>query len=163
MAKPKKNRVVLKPPSVLFYKPQGVPLAQLRRVVLEVDEYEAIRLVDKEGLQQNEAAERMDISRATCARILESAHRKIGEALTGGMAIEIAGGSFTFTNNRYRCADCGMLWELPADEPTPDQGLACPACKSSRFTDLGAAIGPGRMMRGRGGYHRYGGGRRGAG
>jgi len=162
MAKPKKNRVVLRPPVVLFYKPQGIPLSRLERVVLEVDEYEAIRLVDKEGLQQHEAAERMGVSRATCARILDSAHRKIGEALTGGMAIEIAGGSFTFKNNRYRCADCGTLWERPADEPAPDHGLVCPACKSDRFTDLGEAIGHRRMMIGSGGRHRRGAGRRSA-
>ncbi|UCG00251.1 MAG: DUF134 domain-containing protein, partial [Spirochaetaceae bacterium] len=52
MAKPKKERNVLFPPAVFFFKPQGIPLVQLQKVILNVDEYEAIRLVDYEGLDQ---------------------------------------------------------------------------------------------------------------
>lgn len=93
MPKPKKDRFVLQPPSVVYFKPQGIPLFQLDQVVRSVDEYEAIRLMDYESLQQVEAAQRMKVSRATCARILESAHRKIAAALTEGKAIRIEGGN----------------------------------------------------------------------
>lgn len=57
---------MLQPPSVVYFRPQGIPLFQLEQVVLDVDEYDALRLVDLEGLQQQEEAERMKVSHATC-------------------------------------------------------------------------------------------------
>jgi predicted DNA-binding protein (UPF0251 family)/DNA-directed RNA polymerase subunit RPC12/RpoP len=142
MSKPKKNRFVLQPPTVAYFKPQGIPLFQLEQVVLEVDEYEALRLVDREGLQQVQAAERMKVSRATCARILESAHRKIAEALTGGKAIRIEGGSFVLGRNRYRCRECGTFWEIPLSQQAAETGrMACPRCRSEKVLDLGREVG----------------------
>jgi predicted DNA-binding protein (UPF0251 family) len=127
---------------VAYFKPQGIPMFQLEQVVLSVDEYEALRLVDLENLQQQEAAERMKISRATCARILEGAHRKVAEALTAGKAIRIEGGSFVLGSNRYRCRQCGTFWEIPARE-APSGPLSCPRCKSDKVMDLGRQVGHG--------------------
>ena len=167
MPKPKKDRFVLQPPSVVYYKPQGIPLFQLEQVILGVDEYEAIRLVDNEGLQQQEAAERMKISRATCARILERAHHKIAEALTDGKAIRIEGGSFVLGRNRYRCRQCNTLWEIPLKEDSKGpQQLACPRCKSDRVMNLGREVGLRGAFPGSGlgpGGGRRGWGRRGSG
>ncbi|MEE8591774.1 MAG: DUF134 domain-containing protein, partial [Spirochaetia bacterium] len=59
MAKPKKDRRVQYPPSVVYFKPQGIPMFQLEQEILTVDEYEAIRLVDKDGLDQEQAAKQM--------------------------------------------------------------------------------------------------------
>jgi predicted DNA-binding protein (UPF0251 family) len=147
MPKPKKDRFVLQPPSVVYFKPQGVPLFQLEQVVLGVDEYEALRLVDMEGLQQQEAAERMKVSRATCARILEGAHRKVAEALTVGKAIRIEGGNFVLGSNRYRCRECNTSWEirLSGREQAP-QPLSCPRCRSDKVMDLGRQVGHGAVM-----------------
>jgi predicted DNA-binding protein (UPF0251 family) len=144
MPKPKKDRFVLQPPSVVYFKPQGIPMFQLEQVVVGVDEYEALRLVDLEGLQQQEAAERMKISRATCARILEDAHRKVADALTTGKAIRIEGGNFVLGSNRYRCKECSIFWEIPlrGGKPSP-QALSCPSCKSEKITDLGRQVGHG--------------------
>lgn len=61
----------------------------LEEITLELDEFEAIRLKDHEGLYQDAAAEKMKISRQTFGRILESAHKKIAEALVNGKAIRI--------------------------------------------------------------------------
>jgi predicted DNA-binding protein (UPF0251 family) len=129
---------------VVYFKPQGIPMFQLEQVVVGVDEYEALRLVDLEGLQQQEAAERMKISRATCARILEDAHRKVADALTTGKAIRIEGGNFVLGSNRYRCRECSTFWEIPmrGGEPAP-QALSCPSCKSEKITDLGRQVGHG--------------------
>ncbi len=149
MPKPKKDRFVLQPPSVAYFKPQGIPLFRLEQVVLALDEYEAIRLVDREGLQQAEAAQRMKVSRATCARILDSAHRKIAEALTEGKAIRIEGGSFVLGRNRYRCRRCDAFWETPVEEAALAQPV-CPHCKSESVTDLGREVGSARGP-GRGG------------
>jgi predicted DNA-binding protein (UPF0251 family) len=147
MPKPKKDRFVLQPPSVVYFKPRGIPMFQLEQVVLGVDEYEALRLVDLEGLQQKDAAERMKVSRATCARILEDAHHKVAEALTAGKAIRIEGGNFVLGSNRYRCRECGTFWEIPLrGTQTPPQPLSCPHCRSDKVMDLGRQVGlPGAL------------------
>ncbi len=64
----------------------------MEEVTLTVDEFEAIRLADLEGLYQADAAEKMNISRQTLGRILESAHKKIADALVHGKALLIKGG-----------------------------------------------------------------------
>ena len=94
MPRPQKRRWIGSWPGAEFFKPRGIPLAGLEVVSLTVDEYEAIRLADREGMEQAQAAELMKISRPTFGRILNSAHHKIAEALTSGKAIRIGGGSF---------------------------------------------------------------------
>jgi predicted DNA-binding protein (UPF0251 family) len=79
-------------PQANYYKPRGIPLSVLEEVTLTVDEFEAIRLADLEGLYQADAAEKMNISRQTLGRILESAHKKIADALVHGKALLIKGG-----------------------------------------------------------------------
>jgi len=81
-------------PQSSYYKPRGIPLAVLQHVTLTVDELEAIRLTDLQGMYQAQAAERMNISRQTLGRILESAHKKIADALVNGKALSIQGGPF---------------------------------------------------------------------
>ncbi len=78
---------------VRFFKPQGIPLAQLKESVVTEDGLEAIRLADVEGLYHDEAARRMGVSRATFGRVLESARRAVGDAITGGKALRIEGGN----------------------------------------------------------------------
>jgi len=84
-------------PEATYYKPQGVPLRVLEQVALTVDELEAIRLADLEGLYQEEAAKRMNVSRQTFGRIVEAAHRKVADALVHGKALSIEGGSVEVT------------------------------------------------------------------
>jgi predicted DNA-binding protein (UPF0251 family)/DNA-directed RNA polymerase subunit RPC12/RpoP len=156
VARPKKERRVLQPPAVAFYKPQGIPLVHLQRVVLNVDEFEAIRLVDYESLDQEEAAKRLGVSRPTCARIVEDAHKKIAEAITQGKAIQIEGGKFVLLRNLMRCSDCGQVWETVIENEKEDaskeneETLQCPQCSSIRIIDLGKAVGG---MRGPGWRH----------
>lgn len=69
----------------------------LEQVALTVDELEAIRLADLEGLYQEEAAQRMNVSRQTFGRIIEAAHRKVADALVHGKALSIDGGSIEVT------------------------------------------------------------------
>ncbi|BDU72780.1 DUF134 domain-containing protein [Mesoterricola silvestris] len=82
-------------PGVRYFKPRGVPLADLEEVSLAFEELEALRLAHQEGLYQQEAAERMGVSRATFGRVLDAAHRKITRALVGGLALRIEGGAYT--------------------------------------------------------------------
>jgi len=76
-------------PDVIYFKPQGIPLRMLEEVVLRADELEALKLYDVDGLEQTKAAEKMEISQPTFARILDSANKKIAEALVKGKAIRI--------------------------------------------------------------------------
>ena len=92
MPRPRQCRRVAWLPQVTYYKPVGVPLAMLRQVALTVDELEAIRLAELEGLYQEQAALKMNVSRQTFGRILDSAHTKVADALTHGKALSIEGG-----------------------------------------------------------------------
>jgi len=98
MTRPIKFRRVGFKPNVSYFKPAGVPMAQLEEVVLTMDEFEAIRLKDVEELDQVEAAEKMNISQPTFNRILGSARNKIADAIVNGKAIRIEGGHYKFTN-----------------------------------------------------------------
>jgi predicted DNA-binding protein (UPF0251 family) len=73
LARPRKPRRVACRPGVTYFKPQGIPLRFLEEVQLSVDELEALRLKDLEGMEQEEAAGEMNISRQTFQRILEDA------------------------------------------------------------------------------------------
>lgn len=89
MPRNKSHRCIDFDPEVTYFKPRGIPMKMLEEIILERDELEAIRLRNFEGLYQEQAAEKMKISRQTFGRILESAHRKIAEALINGKAIRI--------------------------------------------------------------------------
>jgi predicted DNA-binding protein (UPF0251 family)/predicted Fe-Mo cluster-binding NifX family protein len=78
-------------------KPAGVSCKDLEEVRLACDEVEAVRLADLEGLYHEAAARRMGVSRATYGRILESAHRKIADALLNGKALRLEGGDASKT------------------------------------------------------------------
>jgi predicted DNA-binding protein (UPF0251 family) len=92
MPRPRHCRRVAQLPQANYYKPRGIPLSVLEEVILTVDEFEAIRLTDLEGLYQADAAEKMSVSRQTLGRILETAHKKIADALVHGKALLIKGG-----------------------------------------------------------------------
>lgn len=92
MPRPRQCRRVGWLPQATYYKPRGIPLAVLRQVDLSVDELEAIRLADVEHLYQEQAAQRMNVSRQTFGRILDAAHAKVADALVHGKALSIQGG-----------------------------------------------------------------------
>ena len=131
MARPRNCRRVGLMPGNDYFKPRGIPLSMLEEVILSVDEYEAIRLADLEGLYQEQAAEKMKVSRQTFGRIIESAHKKVAEALVKGKALKIEGGEFEMAAMRkFRCYDCQHSWELPYGTGRPGN---CPSCKSGNI------------------------------
>jgi len=89
MPRPKLCRKIGFSPNVRYFKPQGIPLRILDEVELTLEEMEAIRLKNMEGLEQIEASEKMKTSQSTFQRILASAYKKITEALVEGKAIKI--------------------------------------------------------------------------
>ena len=117
-------------PQITYFKPAGVPLAHLQEIRLSVEEAEAIRLKDLEGLEQEECAQRMHISRPTFHRVLESARKKVAESLISGKAIRIDGGKFEMATSRFRCDDFGHEWDVPFETMTTNPPSACPECDS---------------------------------
>jgi predicted DNA-binding protein (UPF0251 family)/predicted Fe-Mo cluster-binding NifX family protein len=97
MPRPFKCRRVAFRPWVTYFKPAGIPLSELEEVVISVEEAEALRLKELEGLEQEKGAEKMSVSRPTFQRTLASARRKIADGLLNGKAIRIEGGNFEFT------------------------------------------------------------------
>ena len=93
MPRPCKCRIIEGSPAVVYFKPRAVPLCELEEVELSLDEFEALRLADFEGLYQQEAAGRMKISRQTFANIVRGARRKVADALVHGKALKIMGSS----------------------------------------------------------------------
>ena len=100
MPRPKKPRFVSGYPTLTAFVPQGVPLSG--EVFLSIEELEAIRLSDFEGLDQETAANMMEVSRQTYGRILAKARNTIGEALVTGKALRVAGGTYEFRGMRRR-------------------------------------------------------------
>jgi len=89
MPRRKIPRCVRFKPNVYYFKPQGIPLRFLEEIVLFSDELEALKLYEVDGLVQTAAAKKMKISQPTFARILESANKKIAQAIIEGKAIRI--------------------------------------------------------------------------
>jgi predicted DNA-binding protein (UPF0251 family)/predicted Fe-Mo cluster-binding NifX family protein len=92
--RPSKCRRVEFLPEITYFKPAGVPLKNLEKISMSVAEAEALRLKDLEGLEQEEGAAKMNVSRPTFQRIVATARKKIADALLNGKAIRIEGGNF---------------------------------------------------------------------
>lgn len=103
MGRQKKKRMVEQAPCANFYKPQGIPMRELEILVLTVEGLEAMRLVDCEGMQQVEAADRMGVSRPTLGRVLSEARKIVATALSGGKAIRVEGGEYFLASERTAC------------------------------------------------------------
>ena len=154
IGRPPKHRRVAFVPDVTYFKPAGIPLRILEEVNLSVEEAEAIRLKDLEGLEQEECAQKMNISRPTFQRVLASARQKIADALLSGKAIRIEGGNFELAMRRFRCLQ-GHEWDVPSELMAPGPPHACPKCNDSNILPLQPpGFGWGRRGRGR---HRGGG------
>lgn len=109
MPRPKRKRLVNRPPIMEGFKPFGIPMTELEPVILFYEELEAIRLLDYDGMTQVEAARSMLVSRPTLTRIYEKARRSIAAALVEGKAIFIEGGDYHTNEFWYRCESCFQL------------------------------------------------------
>ncbi len=75
-------------------------------IIMSVDEYETIRLIDKEGLNQEECADRMGIARTTAQLIYNNARRKLADCVTEGRVLHIEGGNYDICNGNAFCPNC---------------------------------------------------------
>ncbi len=99
MPRPTKCRRVCSFPQTLAFTPSQ-NAEENEPVILTVDEYETIRLIDKEGLSQEQCSNRMQIARTTAQKIYENARRKIADALVEGLSLEIRGGEYQLCDGR---------------------------------------------------------------
>lgn len=124
MPRPKQCRKIGSPPLMIGFKPFGVPRSEIEEIVLQYDEYEAIKLLDYEGMLQEQAAEKMNVSRPTLTRIYENARKTIAKAFVEGKMIVIEGGNVDFGREWYRCRKCHKLIE------GLENHTACRHCRS---------------------------------
>ena len=151
MARPVKLRCVAQLPSTGFFRPVGPAANVLQKVCLSVEEIESVRLKDLEGLEQEECAQEMHISRPTFHRILELARKKLADALINGKAIQIEGGNFGLPQSRFRCNNDGHEWNVPFEVLASRTPLSCPVCFGANIQPLpsfGFGRGYGRRFRG---------------
>ena len=145
--RPVNCRSVAALPKVTCFMPEGIPPARLQNVVLSVDEVEAMRLADMLGMYQAEAAEKMNVSRQTFGRIVQSARKKVAEALVEGKTICIEGGNIEHAcrgghaegENICVCLWCGF--EKPHIDGVPCRTELCPEChkpliRKGRFSSV---------------------------
>ncbi|MFC1728626.1 DUF134 domain-containing protein [Nanoarchaeota archaeon] len=134
MVRPKLRRRIRFRGNFHYFKPQAIPLRELQEIVLSIDEFESVRLRDKLGLDQIKSAEKMNISQPTFHRILESARKKIAEAIVDGKAIKIHGGECKMPNKDGTGPD--------GEGPRTGRGLGnCPPSDKEKTT-RGRGLGP---------------------
>lgn len=92
IGRPKKCRCVGQKPKVRCFVPYGLGLGISKEIVLDIDECEALCLADRQGMYQADAAKKMKISRQTFGNIIESARKKVSEAVLCGRVLRIGEG-----------------------------------------------------------------------
>lgn len=123
--RPKTTRRIGRFPVSDAFKPRGIPSAILSEVVLSLDEVEALRLADLEGMYQEDAANSMGVSRQTFGRIVTSARGKVANALVNGKMIRMEGGYYEEVEGKVVfCSNCGT--------PIPDELDSVNECSSCR-------------------------------
>ncbi len=89
-------------PKTIYFKPAGIPLGDIREIVIGQDEVEAMRLKDLLGYPQEKAAAQMEVSQPTFHRLINTAHQKIADAVINGKALRIEGGNVAFREEMVR-------------------------------------------------------------
>jgi uncharacterized protein len=113
MPRPMKWRTVCCLPQFNEFIPAGAPHCRREAVVMTVDEYETIRLIDLQSLSQEECAGNMRIARTTAQQIYASARRKIARALVNGLALRIEGGEYRLCDGESPRRGCGACRRRP--------------------------------------------------
>lgn len=107
MPRPKKCRKVCCLPPISEFVPAGEGGPCREAVVMTVDEYETVRLIDNEGFTQEECSKYMNIARTTVQQIYDGARKKIARALVEGLPLKIEGGDYHLCDGSERYCGCG--------------------------------------------------------
>jgi predicted DNA-binding protein (UPF0251 family)/DNA-directed RNA polymerase subunit RPC12/RpoP len=131
MPRKKRNRRIQLPPTIKGMSVSGVRGRRTNEVILHLEEYEAIRLLDYKNLTQEEAAVFMDVSRPTLTRIYEEARNKVATAFVEGRDLIFRGGEFYFEKNWYKCNYCSASFTDNSENVSN-----CPVCNSNEIISL---------------------------
>ncbi len=126
--RPKRRRWLEEPPFNAGFVPLNGEYDPGEGIVLLFEEYEALRLSDYQGLPQEEAARRMQVSRPTFTRIYKTTREKIARAFVENKPILIEGGHVDFQESWYRCHNCGCVFKLGTEE---ENRKGCRVCGSN--------------------------------
>ena len=107
MPRPRKWRNVCRLPPVDSFIPQAPDAATGEAVVMTVDEYETIRLIDQMGFTQEECAVQMNVARTTVQGIYNDARKKLADVLVNGKSLIIRGGDYTICDSKEEACACG--------------------------------------------------------
>ncbi|MGI6702820.1 MAG: DUF134 domain-containing protein [Clostridia bacterium] len=129
MARPIKCRKVEFFPENTYFIPLGKKKCDVEEITLKLEELEAMRLKDIEGLNQEECAERMHVSRQTFQNVIDSARKKVAIALTQGNAIHISGGHYTSGLCKFKCVNCGKVYSMNYEQDR----YTCPSCGANEI------------------------------
>jgi uncharacterized protein len=132
MPRRKRGRRMLAPPVVKGMSVTGIRGRRSQEIILLLEEYETIRLLDYQGMTQEEAAKHMEVSRPTLTRIYENARRKVACAFVEGRGILIRGGDFFFDTHWFKCSACKASFSSYEQNVE----ITCPVCHSNQLISL---------------------------
>lgn len=128
----RRPRKIVRPPLFTGYRPYGQCHKVVEDIELLYEEYEAIKLADYDLLTHLEASDMMGVSRATFARIYESARRKIARILVEGKGLKTVFGNVDLEKDWYLCHDCSARFSEAVDQ----KEHVCAICKSKNIESL---------------------------
>jgi|WetSurMetagenome_2_1015567.scaffolds.fasta_scaffold00229_34 uncharacterized protein len=130
MPRPCKRRRISCHPVAAGFGPDGVADRDIESVSLAYDEIEALRLADFEGMYQEEAARKMNVSRSTFGNIVTTARKKVADFIVNSKRLSVEGGAIEHSPCRFVCSECSRTFSVSAETQSPSQ---CPHCKSRKF------------------------------
>lgn len=133
--RPKRRRMLKEPPASTGFIPDNGEYDPKERIVLYFEEYEALKLLDYDGLTQEEASKKMMVSRPTLTRIYRSTREKIAKAFVENKQISVQGGVVEFQAFWYRCSNCGSVFK--SKKTGKGHNLkSCPVCNSEAILSV---------------------------
>ena len=127
-----RKRIIKEPPLLDLFKPVGTSMKTAKKVIMTLDELEALRFADYRQLEHLEASKRMNISRPTFTRLINKARHKLSLVLLEGCVLKIEGGNVEFRGTVHKCQDCGESSKQSVEAPLED----CPECGSTNTENL---------------------------
>lgn len=107
MPRPRKGKKVCCLPDINLYGPLKLQQENNKCILMSVEEYETIRLIDLEKLTQEECGERMQVARTTIQKIYTGAREKVAESLVNGCILKIEGGDYQLYSEIEKPIGCG--------------------------------------------------------
>jgi uncharacterized protein len=133
MARPIKIRKLITPHKEIIFRPIGNMNSGKEIVTLLSEEYEVLKLIDYEGMHQQQASRIMGISRPTITRIYEKARKKLSECLIELKELRVEGGNSIPGDIWYKCKNCESMFNIPPDTQFEKN---CPVCLTSLIDKL---------------------------